>query len=260
MGARAPRRRARGRGDARPAARGGRDGQRPRRRCDVVALQTEGRRHRREHALADLRLGDLVAVRDWDATHYTGYRDGGVTVGVVASGDSPLAGNGPAVTVLLSAGDGSLAPRGRAGANLASDARARVTAWRARPRPGRALLETRGVSKHFAVGGGLVRALARRRRPELLRAVDDVSLRDRARRDARAGRRERLGEEHARAARAPARAADLRGHPLRRPERRSAARGAGDARAAEAHPGRLPGSLLVAQPDDDRAPDARARC
>ena len=64
--------------------------------------------------------GDLVAVRDWDATHYTGYRDGGVTVGVVACGDSPLAGNGPAVTVLLSAGDGSLEPELAPDANLAA--------------------------------------------------------------------------------------------------------------------------------------------
>ena len=83
------------------------------------ALQTKDDDIVREHGLADLRLGDLVAVLDWDATHYTGYRDGGVTVGVVASGDSPLAGNGPAVTVLLSAGDGSLEPEVTPAANLA---------------------------------------------------------------------------------------------------------------------------------------------
>ncbi len=84
------------------------------------ALQTKDADIVRDHGLADLRLGDLVAVRDWDATHYTGYRDGGVTVGVVASGDSPLAGNGPAVTVLLSAGDGSLEPNVAPEANLAT--------------------------------------------------------------------------------------------------------------------------------------------
>ena len=83
------------------------------------ALHTKDDGIVRQHGLADLRLGDLVAVLDWDATHYTGYRDGGVTVGVVASGDSPLAGNGPAVTVLLSAGDGSLEPEVTPAANLA---------------------------------------------------------------------------------------------------------------------------------------------
>jgi uncharacterized protein DUF4438 len=84
------------------------------------ALQTKDAEVVREHGLADLRLGDIVAVRDWDATHYTGYRDGGLTVGVVASGDSPVAGNGPAVTVLLSAADGSLRARVDPGANLAA--------------------------------------------------------------------------------------------------------------------------------------------
>ena len=38
------------------------------------------------------------------------------------------------------------------------------------------LLEVRGVSKHYPVGGGLAQ-LTRRREPEVLRAVDDVSLR-----------------------------------------------------------------------------------
>ncbi len=84
------------------------------------AIQTKDDGVVREHGLDDLRLGDLVAVRDWDATHYTGYREGGLTVGVVASGDSPLAGNGPAVTVLLSAADGSLEARADADANLAA--------------------------------------------------------------------------------------------------------------------------------------------
>jgi hypothetical protein len=84
------------------------------------AIQTKDEDIVREHGLGDLRLGDIVAVRDWDATHYTGYRDGGLTVGVVSSGDSPLAGNGPAVTVLLSAADGSLEGRLDADANVAA--------------------------------------------------------------------------------------------------------------------------------------------
>jgi hypothetical protein len=69
--------------------------------------------------LDGLLLGDLVAVRDWDATYYTGYREGALTVGVVASGDSPILGNGPGMTLLLSAPDGSLAPEVDADANVA---------------------------------------------------------------------------------------------------------------------------------------------
>ncbi len=69
--------------------------------------------------LAGLRLGDLVAVRDWDATYYTGYREGALTVGVVACGDSPILGNGPGVTLLLSAPGGVIEPEVDSGANIA---------------------------------------------------------------------------------------------------------------------------------------------
>ena len=77
-----PRRRtARGAGDPGAPARGRRDGQRPRQRGHLGRaadrVPTEG--------LEGLRLGDLVAVRDWDATYYTGYREGAITVGVVSS-------------------------------------------------------------------------------------------------------------------------------------------------------------------------------
>jgi hypothetical protein len=50
----------------------------------------------------DLRIGDLVAIRDWDATYVTGYHEDRVVVGVVTTGDSPILGNGPATTILLS--------------------------------------------------------------------------------------------------------------------------------------------------------------
>jgi hypothetical protein len=69
--------------------------------------------------LEGLRLGDLVAVSDWDATYYTGYRDGAVTVGVVACGDSPVLGNGPGMTLLLSAPAGFIEPDVDPGANIA---------------------------------------------------------------------------------------------------------------------------------------------
>jgi hypothetical protein len=81
-----------------------------------VALQTDGA----AQDLEDLRLGDLVAIRDWDATYYTGFREGALTVGVVACGDSPVLGNGPGVTLLTSAPDGRLIPEVDADANIAS--------------------------------------------------------------------------------------------------------------------------------------------
>jgi hypothetical protein len=60
-----------------------------------IALQDVGA------ALDGLRIGDLVAIRDWDATYYTGYHEERVTIGVVSTGDSPVLGLGPATTILL---------------------------------------------------------------------------------------------------------------------------------------------------------------
>jgi hypothetical protein len=66
-----------------------------------------------------LRLGDLVAIRDWDATYFTGYREGAVTIGVVAYGASLQLGHGPGVTILLSCGEGRIRCERDAAANLA---------------------------------------------------------------------------------------------------------------------------------------------
>jgi hypothetical protein len=51
--------------------------------------------------VADLRLGDLVAIAGLDARHNMGYRRGWLTVGVVVHGASPLPGHGPGVTPIL---------------------------------------------------------------------------------------------------------------------------------------------------------------
>ncbi len=73
-----------------------------------------------QHGLSELRLGDLVAVRDWDAAYFTGYRAGALTIGVVAHGDSRLAGHGPGLTILLSCSDGSIMPVLDPQANIAT--------------------------------------------------------------------------------------------------------------------------------------------
>lgn len=51
--------------------------------------------------LADLRLGDLVAVDDLDVRHNAGYRRGYVTVGIVVHGGSPQPGHGPGLMPIL---------------------------------------------------------------------------------------------------------------------------------------------------------------
>jgi hypothetical protein len=70
--------------------------------------------------LEGLRIGDLVAIREWDATYYTGYHEDALTIAVVTTGDSPVLGNGPATTLLLSGPAGVLDVRVDEHANLAT--------------------------------------------------------------------------------------------------------------------------------------------
>lgn len=71
------------------------------------------------HGLRGLRLGDLVAIRDWDAAYFTGYREGALAVGVIAHGGSRQSGHGPGVTILLTCADGSIAIERDQRANIA---------------------------------------------------------------------------------------------------------------------------------------------
>src|SRR5262249_39026322 len=60
-----------------------------------------------QYDLADLRLGDLVAIEDADSTFGRYYRTGSVTIGIICHADSNLAGHGPGVTCLLSSKSGA---------------------------------------------------------------------------------------------------------------------------------------------------------
>ncbi len=55
-----------------------------------------------ELCLLDLRLGDVVYLKDCDSTFGRGYREGAATVGVVVHCDSFTAGHGPGVTTIMS--------------------------------------------------------------------------------------------------------------------------------------------------------------
>lgn len=86
----------------------------------VLDIQTGDQELLATSGLAGLRLGDMVAFQDCDATINSGYHAGAVTVGVVSQGDSYRAGYGPGVTILLTARDGTIRPIVRAGVNIAS--------------------------------------------------------------------------------------------------------------------------------------------
>ncbi len=73
-----------------------------------------------ELGLADLRLGDLVAVEDSDHTFGRSYRRGAMSIGVIVHTCCKTAGHGPGITSLMSSPEGKIIPVEDAGANIAS--------------------------------------------------------------------------------------------------------------------------------------------
>lgn len=63
-----------------------------------------------QHGLADIRLGDLVAIIDADATYGRIYKTGGIVIGIVVHSDCVLAGHGPGVMVVMSSNLGLIEP------------------------------------------------------------------------------------------------------------------------------------------------------
>jgi hypothetical protein len=72
-----------------------------------------------EYGLGELRFGDFVAILDADSTYGRHYFTGAVSVGIVAHGDSIIAGHGPGVTGLLASREGQILPVLDTKANLA---------------------------------------------------------------------------------------------------------------------------------------------
>jgi hypothetical protein len=72
----------------------------------------------REYGLADLRLGDFVAILDADATYGRIYKTGSVVIGIVVHASCVLAGHGPGVMTVMTSREGLLVPKISALANL----------------------------------------------------------------------------------------------------------------------------------------------
>lgn len=72
-----------------------------------------------QYGLADLRLGDIVAVEDADHTFGRTYRKGAMSIGVVVHSRCMTAGHGPGLTSLMSSRDGKIVPVVDASANIA---------------------------------------------------------------------------------------------------------------------------------------------
>ena len=72
-------------------------------------------RRRLEHAL---RLGDIVAIRDYDSRYSHGYLRGAVGIAVIGQSDGPRAGYGPGMTLLMTDAKGGIKPVITPGTNL----------------------------------------------------------------------------------------------------------------------------------------------
>lgn len=71
-----------------------------------------------EFGLSDLKLGDVVAIIDADATYGRIYKTGGVVIAIIVHSDCVLAGHGPGAMVAMASKEGHIVPRIDKEANL----------------------------------------------------------------------------------------------------------------------------------------------
>jgi len=81
---------------------------------------------RKEFGLDDLKLGDLVAIKDADHSYGRVYKQGAVSVGIVVHTNCVSSGHGPGVTTLFTSSTGKIIPKIDAKANIASILRLRT--------------------------------------------------------------------------------------------------------------------------------------
>jgi hypothetical protein len=81
-------------------------------------IQTKDRAALAEAGLDALRLGDVVALSDIDSSWNHGYLRGAVGIGVIGQGDSPRAGYGPGITLLMTSVRSGIDPVVTPGVNL----------------------------------------------------------------------------------------------------------------------------------------------
>jgi hypothetical protein len=83
-------------------------------------IQSADKSALKEAGLDGLRLGDVVALSDYDSSWNHGYLRGAVGIGVIGQGDSPRAGHGPGITLLMTSALNGINPVVTPGVNLKS--------------------------------------------------------------------------------------------------------------------------------------------
>jgi len=74
---------------------------------------------RKEFGLDDLRLGDIVAIKDADHSYGRIYKQGAMSIGIVVHTNCVSSGHGPGVTTLLTSSTGKIIPKIDSKANIA---------------------------------------------------------------------------------------------------------------------------------------------
>jgi hypothetical protein len=85
-----------------------------------IHIQTKDREALSQAGLDQLKLGDIVALQNYDSRFNHGHMRGAVGIGVIGQGDSPRPGYGPGITLLMTSHDGAIRPRQQDGVNLVS--------------------------------------------------------------------------------------------------------------------------------------------
>ncbi|MBI1280709.1 MAG: DUF4438 domain-containing protein [Anaerolineaceae bacterium] len=83
-------------------------------------IQTADKEALKEAKLDQLKLGDVVALLDYDSSWNHGYLRGAIGIGVIGQGDSPRAGHGPGITLLMTSAQNGINPMVTPGVNLKS--------------------------------------------------------------------------------------------------------------------------------------------
>lgn len=82
-------------------------------------LQMFDKKMNKDYGLDDLKLGDLVAIKDADHSFGRIYRQGAISIGIVVHTNCVTAGHGPGITSLMTSASGKIIPKINEKANIA---------------------------------------------------------------------------------------------------------------------------------------------
>jgi len=87
-------------------------------RTGDIDIITSDKNALKKYDLNDLKLGDIIAIENWDSSIGWCYKKGYTTIGVIIHGDSHLAGHGPGVTAIMSSLSGNITVNIKKSANI----------------------------------------------------------------------------------------------------------------------------------------------